>query len=379
MKPGRLAVVCVASILLGGCQPGPSPAASPVRPSPAASSAAASSPATAGSVAVILTEPPASFPSLFTLELDDLGPFIRPSDGPAGYDFALPAAGARDSDGGYVLFIVWFDQGNPDVRVTVSRSLDGRTWDVGTESLFADISVGHPDPGPIPAAAVQLDDGSWVLYGWASDDGEGTAFSSWRASAPEPEGPWTLDSPKVIVAGPAGSWDSEMAAIASVQQTADGFAGWFEGQPPGSEIRGDIGLVRSQDGLAWTKHDDPATTEARFVESDPVIPRGICGAGTRAAVFQPQVEHASDGYVAVFGGAAAARAAAFLFGAVSDDGVTWQCGTPDPILSAEYIPDSEGIHTIASLPLDDGRMAVIIESIRNGQSELWWATVEVAR
>jgi hypothetical protein len=299
------------------------------------------------------------------LELDLTGPIIEAGDGPEGYFYALPAAAARDRDGGYVLFIVWFGTGETDVMITVNRSTDGRTWDVGRTPAFS-LDIGSADPGPIPAAALQLDDGSWWLYGWSAEDDAGSAFSTWRASAPQPEGPWVLDEASVLEPGPAGSWDSLMAAVGSVARSSEVYLLWYDGETPGSEVRGDIGLATSSDGLAWEKVDDP------------VIPRGICGNQTGVAIEQAQVEATADGYLAVFGGFGAARSDMDLYGAVSADGRSWRCGTPEPLLRTADIPGSEGIHTLASMPLGDGRIGLVIESLRGGRSELWWATVEVS-
>ena len=161
-------------------------------------------------------------------------------------------------------------------------------------------------------------------------------------------------------------------------RTADGYATWYEGQRPGSEARGDVGYATSTDGLAWTKWDDPATEDVELAESDPVIDRGICGAATQQAIFQPQVEAARGGYLAVFGGVSAPRQNMDLYGAVSADGVAWRCGTPQAVLRAADIPGSEGIHTIASMPIDDTHVLLVIESLHGMRSELWKATVELA-
>jgi hypothetical protein len=277
-----------------------------------------------------------------------------------------------------VLFIVWFGEGDADIRTTLSRSADGVDWDVGTEHVTGSLAIGVPDPGPIPTAVHQLDDGTWVLYGWASDDERGSSLSSWRATAPKAEGPWTLDATRILGSGVAGAWDSFMAVTGSAHRVGDEWLMWYEGEGPGSEVRGEIGLATSVDGVTWQKHDDPATTDLARATSDPVLALGVCGDGTGQALEQPQVEPGPDGLVAVFGGFGAAREHMDLYGAISADGRSWQCGSPEPLLRAEDIPDSGGIHTIASVPLADGRIGVIIESLNGEQSELWWATVEAA-
>jgi hypothetical protein len=289
----------------------------------------------------------------------------------------LPAAAARAADGGLVLVIVWFGAGNEPPRITISTSADGRTWDVGMDHIFEGLEIGFDDPGPIPSAIVQLDDGSWQLYGWASANASGSAFLTWRTSAPSLEGPWVLDGDDLLDAGPALDWDSFMAAAGSVLRTDDGFAMWFEGEPPGSSLRGDIGLATSPDGLAWTKHDDPATSDAPFVASDPVLATGTCGAPTSVAVEQPQVERVGERYVALFGGFGPGGEVMDVHGAVSDDGRAWQCGNAAPIVPSSALGGG-GIHTIASLPLADGRIGLIAETIVADHSELWWADVTVA-
>jgi hypothetical protein len=168
-----------------------------------------------------------------------------------------------------------------------------------------------------------------------------------------------------------------MAAIGTAQFSGGEYLLWYEGEPPGSSIRGDIGLATSADGLAWTKHDDPATTDAELAVSDPVITTGICGPDTALAVEQPQVEPGTNGLVALFLGTGG-RGSTDIYGAVSDDaGRTWRCGSPTALLLGEDIPGSDGIHTIASVSLGAGRIGVIIESLSGEQSQLWWATVEV--
>lgn len=315
------------------------------------------------------------------LTLDRSGPIISAGDGPAGYPYAYAAAATRDLDGRLVLFTAWFgpEDGSLEVMITMSTSPDGRSWEVGTSPAFA-LEIGASNPGPIPAAALQLGAGSWLLYGWSLDTNGGTSASSWRASASSPGGPWLLDSADLLEAGPAGAWDSSVAVPGSVQRVGDEYAMWYEGEGPGRSIRGDIGLATSADGLTWTKFDDPATTDARRATSDPVIPTGICGPETAMAVEEVQVERGPNGLVALFFGTGASETTG-IFGAVSTDGRAWQCGSPTALLVASDIADGALLHTMTSVPLGDGRVGLIIESITGGRagqhSDLWWATVEV--
>jgi hypothetical protein len=313
-----------------------------------------------------------------TLALDASGPIIKSTEGPAGHPYALPAAGASDGEGGYLLFIVWFGEAPGDQIVTVSRSNDGHAWTIGKDAIFTDLGMDLANPGPIPATARREADGTWRMFGWAAHATDSRRFSSWRASAPKPEGPWTLDSDLVLAPGTELAWDNQTAAVAEVQPTANGYGLWYEGQGLGSGIRGDIGYATSTDGLTWTKFDDPATTGAAFAESDPVMHHGMCGPASSLSIYQPQVEVTPGGYVAVVGSFGPGRETMDVFGATSTDGVTWLCGSETPILRAEDIPGSQGIHTIASMPMGEGRVGLILESLGDKHSDLWLATVEVA-
>jgi hypothetical protein len=301
--------------------------------------------------------------------LETAGPVVRSADGPEGRTFALPAAGARDQAGGYVLVIIWFGPQPGDQIVTLARSGDARTWRLGTEPILDDLGMQLVHPDAVPTSIRQLDDGTWVMFGWASHATSPDTFFSWRASAPAPEGPWALDREDLLVPGAAGSWDSNTASIGSVQPAADGWLAWYEGSPEGRSLRGDIGLATSKDGLAWAKAPVPP---------NPVIPHGICGTGTSVAVFQPQIELAPNGFVGVIGGYGPGRNQQDLYGLTSGDGRTWLCSGSTPVLRYEDIPGSEGIHTFGSVPLADGRVGLLIESLGDSKSDIWLATVEVA-
>jgi hypothetical protein len=367
-----VASLLVASIV-AGCQTTPSVAptggASPTPGADATSGTSAGpTPGAAGT----------PIPTLISLELAAGGPILRADDGPAGSRYVLPAAGAREADGSLVLAVVWFRADSALPIVTIARSADGATWQVGTTDILAGLAIGHPNPGPIPSALLQIGDGTWQMFGWAPADASGTSFLAWRTSAPDVEGPWAIDTIEVLDTGPAGSWDSYAAATGSVQRAGDEYLLWYEGEPPGSSLRGDVGLATSPDGLAWTKFDDPATADPPFAESDPVLATGICGPGTSVAIEQPQVEVLGDAFVALFGGFGAGQDWMSVWAAVGADGRAWRCATPESLLSDADIPGSQGIHTMASVPLAGGRIGLILESLVTDRSELWWATVELA-
>jgi hypothetical protein len=347
----------------GACS---TPAATPSAPpsAPPAASTASTTPSGPTPTSSEPVDPVVLAPSV-RLTLDASGPIVASDAGPAGRHWVMPAAAARDRDGGFVLFIVWFGDVSGDQLVTVARSDDGRAWRIGTDPILTDLGMDVVQPLAIPTAAMQLDDGSWAMYGWASSRTAPNRQSTWRATAPEPDGPWTLDGAQVIEAGAPGSWDSQTAVAASVHRTADGFGLWYEGEAPGGSARGDIGFATSPDGRAWQK------------EEAPVIAAGACGAATSLAIEQVQVERWSGGFAAVTAAFDDLESPMALFGLTSPDGRTWSCASTEPILQAAAIPGGQGIHMIASVALEADRFLLIVESLLGSRSELWSAIVEV--
>jgi hypothetical protein len=316
---------------------------------------------------------------IVSASIDGTAPVIASSDGIPGHPFANPAAAARANDGSYVLFLDWFNAAGDSHVVTVARSTDGLSWHLSTKPIYTDLGMdlATSGPGPVPAAAVQLADDSWVLYGWAAHADSPQAFSSWRATAPAPEGPWTLTDPVALGPGAAEGWDGQIARIGAVRQSPGGVEAWYEGEGPGSGIRGDIGYATSTDGRMWMKHDDPSTTGAAFADSDPVIRHGICGKATAIAVYQPELQSIDGMLVGTIGAYGIDGQFAF-FGVTSADGIHWRCGSTDPVIRQSDLQGSQGLHSIASLPLDGKRVELLLESLGEGKSDIWSATVTVA-
>ncbi len=84
----------------------------------------------------------------------------------------------------------------------------------------------------------------------------------------------TLNNP-VLEVGSPGSWDEYAVSIPFVHRIDSTYYMWYFGWKnnpfyfEGENIKG--GLAFSNDGIHWTKYDDPATISAPYAESDPVL------------------------------------------------------------------------------------------------------------
>ena len=115
---------------------------------------------------------------------------------------------------------------------------------------------------------------------------------------------------------------------------------YFAGFDKTGLTSGQIGMATSDDGITWTKYDDPATTDAPYAESDPVLtaPEGI------TFVQQPMVVQEGDHWVMVFRQVdyTARPVQMSLNYATSSDGIHWQIASDTPFWGRTTVPGSNG-------------------------------------
>ncbi len=127
-----------------------------------------------------------------------------------------------------------------------------------------------PDETVAPAGGilhgkVYLDGDTWVMLFVPALQKYQFAGVILRATAPDPTGPWTVTPEPVLTAGSVLEWDSGGLFMHSFLPTDDGYALYYH------PFRSGIGMATSPDGIAWTKYDDPTTTNTLYANSDPVF------------------------------------------------------------------------------------------------------------
>ncbi|MEP7293432.1 MAG: hypothetical protein ABI835_16730, partial [Chloroflexota bacterium] len=223
-----------------------------------------------------------------------------------------------------------------------------------------------------------LDDGTWVLYfyTWEKRDGLKGPGSIGRATAPEPTGPWTPDAAPILVPGSEGSWDEQMVVAPRIVQTDDGYNMYYTGYNNIGIGSGKIGLATSTDGITWTKYDDPATTDAPYAESDPVLfpPEGIDDVNQAMVEITPE-----DGWTMIFRQVdfSGTRPDMRLNYAFSDDGIHWNITSSAPFWNGGTVPGSQGFWYTAMEHHDDTYYVYVETGIGNN-TEIFAATHEGA-
>jgi predicted GH43/DUF377 family glycosyl hydrolase len=219
-------------------------------------------------------------------------------------------------------------------------SNDGVAWTKADSSpAFTSDDIPYVESGADVSAGYVTPDGTWVLVFETVELSDPWVLG--RATAPGPDGPWTIDPEPILTPGPTGSFDSGGLQWPSVVQTDDGYLLYFtaiEGRGgPGS-----IGLATSSDGLAWEKHDGPVLAAALDWE--------------RGQVDRPRVAVTPRGLAMVYaGGRLTDRGLAW-----SEDGVTWQRDGELPVITRESFPIS-GSAWDAALVYRDGALDYYLE------------------
>jgi len=258
--------------------------------------------------------------SLFTVA-DDEPIIIR---GDAQY---TDPGGVIFHDGVFQMFHNRFDGWPAAVDIFQSTSTDGVTWTLASEEpVFSGADVEYAGVALLASSILVEDDGTWVMYFYTWETNAGLAPTSiGRATAPEPSGPWVADDEPILVAGSDGEWDELQVVAPTVVKTNDGYVMYYTGATSSALS---IGMATSEDGINWTKYDDPSTTDAPYAESDPIIVElgNPNYDDDEQYVWQPQVVVTDDGWVMLYkhGDKFYAGPTGEIAYAISQDGITWE-------------------------------------------------------
>lgn len=277
----------------------------------------------------------------------------------------------------YTFFAAFPETEGGETAVGYATSPDGVEWTAKEGAILTSAAVTDWDGIFIVVAGVLVEENEgnplWVMYVTAWQPyryGEGRIY---RATAPTADGPWTFDADPVLERGEEGDWDDEAVWGANVVKTDDGYLMVYGGDSKRhrSEPRA-IGVATSDDGINWTKYDDPATTENPYAHSDPVLTRTV-DTWEDANIGEPHVQVYGDGYIMLYGTVQTDNERAFGL-AYSDDGIHWQRDPRNPVLIQSDITVPGFMHTgRISCEQDDCFLLVELVNLAAGGSHLWRA------
>jgi hypothetical protein len=285
----------------------------------------------------------------------------------------LPGAVAVH-DATYHAWVIAFGDAPGTQEIHHLTSPDAVAWTEAPDESLEGLSEGLGNPGAMPTTVVRAG-GEWVMYFVGTLATERQAWEVWRATAPAPGGPWTRLEEPVLRRGPAGAWDAGGLDFPAVLRADGAWTMLYSGQDPTRPEAGSIGLATSEDGITWSKHDNPATTDAGLAQSDPVIEPGLCGGFDTRAVHQPRVVVLGERLVMTYAGWRPGDTESRVGLAESTDGaLTWRCLWPSSALDPAGLPDGF-VHTQAAFQRD-GRMALLVEWFTDGGTDVWLAEAQ---
>lgn len=233
--------------------------------------------------------------------------------------FLNPGAVTIDANGTFHMFANAFTAWPGKVSFPHLTSTDGRTWMRAASSpAFTSDDVPFAHPGADVSTAFVTADGTWTLLFTSINFTD--PWSIGRATAPGPDGPWTVAPEPVLTAGADGAWDDGGVAWPSVVATDDGFALYYAAGSTPRTPAGSIGLATSTDGVAWTKHDGPILTPSTKWEG--------------GQLDRPRVQRTGAGYAMVYAGRTLSNRGL----ATSSDGVAWTRHGDGPVITAADFP-----------------------------------------
>jgi predicted GH43/DUF377 family glycosyl hydrolase len=241
-------------------------------------------------------------------------------------------------DGQFHIFRNAFRGWPAPVQIAYMTSPDAVTWtEMSDAPVLTTDDVPFAQQAALASSVIVEDDGTWALYfyTWNNSTFERGGGEVGRATASDPLGPWTVDPEPVLSPGSEGSWDEYMVNGPTVLCDGDdGYVMYYAGY-------GKIGMATSPDGIAWTKYDDPATSDVPFAESDPILV--VTEDWEGMFIQHPRVQQTPDGYVMIYRAHGGGPTQMKLGLASSEDGTHWMKYTGNPIFTPADVPNQVAI------------------------------------
>lgn len=326
-------------------------------------------------------------PELLTLQAEPQGiAFHLVGEEGRGSPILPPAEGARNTiytdpgavvyhDGLFHMFYNSFNGWPARVMIAYATSPDGITWTrASEEGVFSAEQTDFNVFTLLASSALVEADGTWVLYFYTWDQQTNNARGSiGRATAPAPTGPWTAD-PDYLLTADSGRWDSLAVRSPHVIRTDGGYFMYYTGAGPAvTELS--IGLATSEDGLSWSKYDDPGTTASPYDKSDPILTPGESGSWDSRRVEHARVHQTPTGWVMFYRATSTGPGVSGVGYATSEDGIHWTKEQDQPVIGAADVVAWGAIWFINSA-YQDGIFYLFLEAGIGNRTDVHVATYE---
>ncbi|MEM7117619.1 MAG: extracellular solute-binding protein [Chloroflexota bacterium] len=260
-------------------------------------------------------------------------------------------------NGRYHMFRNGFLQWPGETAIGYSVSDDGLNWQDGSDSHILTVAdIAWPDIVAANVSSVHVEaDGTWVLYfhSWHTRSANlGSGFIG-RATAPQPDGPWTPDPEPVLrMSDDGAAWDGGQVSQATVWREEGGYKMVYTGADQNGFMR--LGLAESADGMSWQKRPNP------ILEPD-------ANAWDKNGTYQARIVQTPAGYVMLYKTFGSNPFSAYGI-ALSGDGENWEKTAVNPIILPNILPDGTSLEAPAFL-YKDGVYRLYTEGFTTSRSQ----------
>lgn len=230
----------------------------------------------------------------------------------------------------------WLFSGPPS-KIGHAWSTDGIVWNRSEANPVLESEFLWEGTYLIGCAVIKDDDLFKMWYGATSNPMSASTIIGYATSS---DGIiWTKHPTPVLELGPENEWDDGIIQPSTVIKEGDIYKMWYWAGRPGFPFEQSMpqsGMATSTDGINWTKYNDPATTEAPFVFSDPVLTHGPEGVWDESRAINPMVIKNESGYEMCYVGLdwtdPLPGIADQIGYAQSEDGINW-VKYPEPVFT----------------------------------------------
>jgi predicted GH43/DUF377 family glycosyl hydrolase len=267
---------------------------------------------------------------------------------------ALNPSVVVDTSGLLLNYYSGFDGKSWHTGLAVSR--DGLSWEKKAKVLSPDPSTWEGDYIAANGSSLRLQDGlrHWYQGGRIAQIGLAVDGKKY--------------GPAVLPHGPHGSWDERGVADPYVIRIGDVYYMYFLGQDRARRQR--LGVARSNDGVTWTKY-----------RGNPVVGLGSPGMFDEIGLGEPAVWQQHGWYWMLYTGRDKMEYRRLGL-AKSQDGVTWNRVTDQPVLSGAF-PWNSKVVCDPSVVLDGDKIRVWFgggdkaEPAENLNGQIGYATLKL--
>jgi len=173
--------------------------------------------------------------------------------GPSDWDaFEVSSGNVIKTSSGYSMY--YAGRSSPwsfHYAIGLATSTDGKSWTkFGTNPILDVGPSGAWDSGLVANPSVIQDDAELKMYYIGSD---GAAYNIGLATSSDGVS-WVKHPAPVLRVGDVGEWDSALVANPSVIKDGSTYKMWYQG---GDGLTTKIGYATSNDGVTWLKHTGP--------------------------------------------------------------------------------------------------------------------------